>query len=404
MTSHSSRSFLPTLSPDLFPQLLLVVFFSGTMRGFSAPYFNLFLDEMEFSATLIGTVLSVASILELIMIPTFSKLADITGSHRLMYRVLILAYILAVLAMMVYPVTAVLFVGTVIVQANLRSTFIFAMQLSFTKLEQHGKTFFGRIRSVSAGGFMTGNFLASLIFGFAQYAGLFSATIISGLLSVAFSSAMPKNTTDKPSDAMDNETADETTTRNRKMYPVFLAQFFVAIGLRNGFAFWLIYFQNHLGISTEQIAIIVTVASILELPGFMLLDKPLKKWGAVWFYVIGVIGLGLIFVLYGVVASFLAVLGVLVIRGPMFAMWNLSILVHINEISHPKNVSTNQALAQITIPSIAGLISSAPLGFVYDNYSPMIFFVLCCVTMTIGGLIMLGSHLMDRNSVKTKIA
>jgi len=372
------------------------------MRGFSAPYVNLFLDEMEFSATLIGTVLSVASILELVLIPTFSKIADKTGSHRLMYRGLILAYVLAIFAMMVYPVTAVLFVGTVVVQANLRSTFVFAMQLSFTKLEQHGKTFFGRIRTVSASGFMIGNFAASLIFGIGQFIGLFIATIASGLLSVGFSNAMPKNTTDKPSDAMDNETADETATRNRKMYPVYLAQFLVAIGLRNGFAFWLIYFQDALGISTGQIAIIVTVSSILELPGFMLLDKPLKKWGAVWFYVIGVFGLGLHFILYGLVESFIAVLAILVIRGPMFALWNLSILVHINEISHPRNVSTNQALAQITIPSIAGLLSSAPLGFVYDTYSPMAFFIICCVTMIIGGSVLLISHLVDQKVIKLK--
>lgn len=372
------------------------------MRGFSAPYVNLFLDEMEFSATLIGTVLSVASILELVLIPTFSKIADKTGSHRLMYRGLILAYVLAIFAMMVYPVTAVLFVGTVVVQANLRSTFVFAMQLSFTKLEQHGKTFFGRIRTVSASGFMFGNFAASLIFGIGQFIGLFIATIASGLLSVGFSNAMPKNTTDKPSDAMDNETADETATRNRKMYPVYLAQFLVAIGLRNGFAFWLIYFQDALGISTGQIAIIVTVSSILELPGFMLLDKPLKKWGAVWFYVIGVFGLGLHFILYGLVESFIAVLAILVIRGPMFALWNLSILVHINEISHPRNVSTNQALAQITIPSIAGLLSSAPLGFVYDTYSPMAFFIICCVTMIIGGSVLLISHLVDQKVIKLK--
>ncbi len=372
------------------------------MRGYSAPYFNLFLDDMGFSATLIGTVLSIASILELVMIPTLSRIADSRGAHRLLYRGLMLAYILAVLAMMIYPITAVLFVGTVIVQSNFRSTFLFAMQLSFTKLEQHGKTFFGRIRSVSAGGFMIGNLTASPLFAIGQFTGLFIATIISGALSILFSGAMPKNTTDKPSDDMDNETSDETIERNRLMYPVFLAQFFVAIGLRNGFAFWLIYFQDALNIPSEQIPLIVAFSAILELPWFMLLDGPMKRWSAVWFYIIGAIGLGIHFVFFGLAGSFLAIIVILITRGPMFAMWNLSILVHINEISHPRNVSTNQALAQITVPSIAGLISSAPLGFVYDNFSPMIFFVLCCVAMVIGGLIMLVSHLASRKSIKVK--
>ena len=167
------------------------------------------------------------------------------------------------------------------------------------------------------------------------------------------------------------------------------------MGMRSGFAFWLLHFQDNLGISTEQVTLIVVVSSLMEIPWYNILDGPLRNRSAVWFYVAGAMGFGVIWVLIGSVTSLLAVMGIMVIRGPMFAMINLSGLVHINRVSHPRNVSTNQALSQITIPSLAALLASAPLGYVYDNAEPIVFFGICAGLMILGGGILLVSQLMQ---------
>lgn len=374
----------------MFPQLLLVLFLGGAMRGFSAPYVNLYLDELQFSATLIGVGLSVASLVELVVIPFLSNRSDRTGTHRRLFRGLILGYVFALAAMLALPLVWILFIGLIITQVSFRSTYLFAMQLAFTRLEQHGKSAFGRVRSVSSGGFTVGNLLTSLIFTLGGYVAIFSAAIVCGLAAVGLSNAMPASTSDKPTK---NETSEDVQQRKRQLYPVFAAQFFAMMGLRTGFAFWLLHFQDHLGISTAQISIIVTLSAVMELPFFLLMDRPLRKYSAAWFYIAGVAGLGVQWLLVGIAPNFWWVLVVVILRGPAFAAWNLAILVYINQISHPRNVSTNQALAQITIPSIASLLASAPLGYVYDHFPPLVFFSICCGLMLFGAGILLVSQL-----------
>lgn len=382
-----TRPVQPINVSELFPQLLLVVFLSGTMRGYSAPYFNLYLDEQQFSGTLIGVVLSAAALLEIVMIPLLSNWADRTRTHRRLFRAMSLAYALACVLMLAFPVTAVLFLAMIVAHFTLHSTFMFAMQLAFTRMEQHGKSLFGRVRSVSAGGFMVANMTAGMIYGLGGYAALLWAAAAGGLGSLGLSGAMPENTADKP-------TQTTSVKRSRRLYPVLAAQFFVTMGLRSAFAFWLLYFQEHLGMTTGQIALLITIAAILEIPWFMALDTPLRRGrqASMWMYVLGSAGFGLHWLLIGSAGSFIAVLLLLVPRGLMFAMWNLSLLVHINQISHPSNVSTNQALAQITVPSLAALISSAPMGYVYDHFPPMVFFSIACGLMVFGAGLMLAGQ------------
>jgi MFS family permease len=384
LTTQAARSPLVQGFRGAFPLLLATVFLGGAMRGYSAPYFNLFLAERNFSGTLIGTVLSAAALVELLLIPLLSTMADRTRTHRMVFRVMTVGYILACIAMLISPNRWVLFAAVLVVQINLRSTFVYAMQLAFTKMQQHGKTLFGRVRSMSAGGFMVANLTAGAVFAVGQYAALFIAAAFSGLLSIGASKSLPQNTADKPVEKA-------APPRSRQFYILLASQFFVTMGIRNGFAFWLLHFQENLGISTAQIALIITLGAVFEIPWFLALDDVLKRRRATTTYTLGALLFGIHWAFMGLVPSFIWVIVLLIPRGVAFAMWNLSLLFRINEISHPKNVATNQALGQITVPSLAALISGAPMGYIYDTFPPVVFFSICCGLLFIGAAIMVVS-------------
>ncbi len=362
---------------DLYPRLMLVLLLGGAMRGYSAPYINLFLTERGFSGTVIGSMLSAAALVELLAIPLFSRLSDRARSHRLFFRALMAGYVVACIALFTIPVPALVLVFALITQVNLRSTFVFGMQLAFTRFAQLGKDLFGRVRSMSAGGFMLANLTAGAVFALGSYAALFTAAATSGALALTFSNAMPLNTVDKPDEA-------GTIGRSRQLYVFLASQFFVTMGIRNGFGFWLVHFQENLGIATEQIAIVITLAAALEIPWFLSMDRVLKRWNTANLYLLGAVLFGVVWALTGIVPGFWWVLLLLVPRGLAFATWNLSALFRINEISQPQNVSTNQALGQITIPGIAALISGWPMGYIYDNYPPQVFFSIICGMLFIG--------------------
>lgn len=391
MTSKSSIASIANKIPDLFPRLFLAVFLSGAMRGYSMPYLNLFLTENGFSGTLIGTLVSSAALIELILIPAISKLADRTRTHRLVFQAMSISFVTACLFLILVPYRAVLIACILVVHVSLRSTFIYALQLSVTKLQQYGKTAFGRIRSTSAGGFMIANLTAGMVFGLGRYVALFSFAIGSGLLAVFFSNAMPENTVDKPEQG-------EAIKRNAQLFIVLASQFFVTMGLRNGFTFWLVHFQDNLGITTIQISILITLAAGFEIPWFLLVSRMLKQSNATSLYTLGVIGFAIQWVFIGLVPNFTWILILLVPRGMMFALWNLSVLIRIDQISHPRNVSTNQALANITIPSVAILLSGAPMGYIYDNFTPLLYFSICAVMMLIGATIMFISSKHDNRT------
>lgn len=374
---------------DAFPLILLGIFFGGAMLGYSAPYFNLYLTDNGFSGTLIGTLLSIAALVELVMIPLLTNLADRTGFHRLFYRFLILTYIIACVVILVIPARWVLFVGVLVTQVNLRSSFVFGMQLAHTRFQQHGRDLLGVVRSMSAGGYTLSNLTAGALLITGSYAVLFIAAAASGLLALWLSQALPQSTADKPDDNQNRP------PRNRQLYVFFVSQFFISLGVRNGFAFWLVHFQENLGISTAHIAIIITLAAGLEIPWFIYLDTAFKRFHATTLYAAGAVLFGVVWVLTGLVPTFIWIVALMLPRGAAFAAWNLSALFHVNAISRPENVSTNQALAQITVPGIAALVSGAPMGYLWDHYPPLLFFTVCCACLLVGAAVMIGSGWRD---------
>lgn len=365
--------------------LFMTILLSGAMRGYSFPYLNLYLEDRGFSGTAIGAVLSVAALLEFALIPFFSTYADRTRTHRQLFRWLVLTYGAACVLMLIIPHPAVLVVAMLVANLNLRGTFLFGVQLGFTALEQQGKTFFGRMRMASSAGFMLASLTAGFLLSVARYAGLFTAAAVSALGTVSLSGSMPASTSDKPT-----QVNDDAPPRNRSLYLILVSHFFMTIGFRSGFAFWLIHFQENMGIPSAWIPVIVTLASLFELPFYVSLDPAFRRGYARFTYITGGIMMGLHWIFLGLQPSLFWLVVVLIFRGAAFAMWNLSLLVLINTLSHPRNVATNQALTSITVPSIAGLISGAPLGYVYDHYPPLVFFTLCAVTMFVGTAIMIG--------------
>ena len=376
---------------DAFPLLMLVLFFGGAMHGYSAPYFNLYLTENGFSGTLIGTLLSSAAFIELILIPTFSNLADRTHRHRILFQGLMLTFALACTAILIFPIRPVLFAGILVTQVNLRSTMVLGLQLAHTRYQQHGRDLLGVLRSIFALGFIVASMTSIGLLLSGSYTIVFIAAVCSSTLSLLLSRTMPESTSDE------STPPGITPPRNTKLYLLLASQFFVTTGIRNGFAFWLVHFQENLGFTTSNIAVVVMLAASFEIPWFLYLDTAFKRYPSNYIYALGALFFGVVWIITGMVTNFWWVGVMLVLRGAAFGAWNLSSLFHVNEISRPQNVATNQALVQITVPGIASLLTGAPMGYVWDHFTPLIFFSVCAVFLIIGaGVMVFGTSWLNR--------
>jgi MFS family permease len=81
----------------------------------------------------------------------------------------------------------------------------------------------------------------------------------------------------------------------------------------------------------------------------------------------------------------------MIIRGTFYTFHNVTMTLLVARISHPANVSTNQAIAQVTMPAIAALLTSSVAGWIFDNIGARILFqvsaligVLAVVTLIAG--------------------
>ena len=359
------------------------------MRGYGAPYIKLYLVDQGFSGTLMGSILSVAALVELLLIPVLSRFSDEKKQHRSMWRGMVFIYVIACLVMIAFPYTAVLGLALLASEVSKRTTLVYSLQLSFTKIQQTGQNLHGRVRSMAAGGYMFANATAGILFGIGQYVGLFIAAGIAGLMSVYASKSMPEATFNKDS----GELSESTSKRSSELYVFLFAQFLVSIGMRGAMLFWLIHFQENLGLETWQIALLITISSLLEIPWMLYMDHLLKRYLTIYLYLLGLISMVVFWILVGAVPSFIWAIAILMLRAPAFSLTNVATLYFINKVSAPKNVATNLTLSQITIPGVAGLISSAPMGYAYDVLPSKLFFGLCAGVLILGAITIFTYHI-----------
>lgn len=373
---------IKTPTNNVIAQLMALMFFSSIGRGFSAPYINLYLDDIGVSATIIGTIVGIAALVELSFSPFLNNLADRHKRHRLLLVFQYSAYALG--TFFVAMTTNVWFLGLIVILIELgkRSAIVLSLQLTLIKLEEINRDIIGRVRSFNAMGFSLANIFQGTIFLASGFMGMF---VVSGFFtasSIWFMRVLPKQATTRKNDKT-------LAPRQRKFYFMVLIQIFVMLGQRSGFAFWLIHFTNNLGVYVEDIGILVAIWAFAEIPFFMLFDPIIKRFDVRITYIIGASGMGIMWFLVSIVPSPAWLIPILLMRGLVFSLLNMSTLVLISRISDPRNVATNQSLLQVTVPGLAMLFGAPIMGWFFDTYPPHIFFGLCLMFMAVGSLIMI---------------
>lgn len=373
---------LRTPTNSVIVQLMALMFFSSVGRGLAAPYVNLYLDGMGASGTVIGAIVGIAALIELTFSPFLNNLADKYKRHRLLLMVQYGMYALGTFLLATTHQIVLLGVFVILIELGKRSAIVLSLQLTLIRLEQLNRDILGRVRSFNALGFSLVNLFQGVIFLISGFFGMF---LISGVftgMSIWFTRVLPHEATTRKKDTT-------LAPRQRKFYFLVLIQVFVQLGLRAGFTFWLIHFTENLGIYVEDIGILVAIWAIAEVPSFILFDSLVRRLDVRITYMLGASGMGLVWLLVSIVPSPIWVIPILLFRGLVFAMLNLSVLILISRISDPRNVATNQSLLQITVPGVAMLFVAPLMGWIYDHYEAPIYFGLCMLMMVVGSLMML---------------
>ena len=384
-------------------KLALVQHHSGTIRlaslqfltlaavGMVSPYINLYLVDIGFSATLIGTLASIGAVLALILTPILNQFADKRMLHRRLFMLYLVGFVVANVIFATSHVEMIIIVAVLLVQVTVSPSMTLGMQLTMTQVANRSKSMLGQIRSFAAMGFGAASLLAGQLFGVGGFPLLFWVGALFAAISIQVATIFPAKPKRK------EISSDAPPVARRKGFYVMLAsQFFAMMGIQNSFAFLFVHFQQDLGIATGDIGVWAALIAGLEIPFFVLMDSILPRIKFRQGYIFGILGMAIFIFLMGATQN-LALLALLILfRGLMWPLLHLSSYAVVSAISHPQNVATNQAILQITMPSIAILITGSAFGWVFEHLGAFAFFGLCSLMCVIGAIIMIvGYRLFD---------
>ncbi|MCY4537859.1 MAG: MFS transporter [Chloroflexi bacterium] len=366
-------------------RLISLQFLTFAAIGMAWPYISLYLVDLEFSGTLIGTLASAGAVLSLVLTPLLNSLADKLLLHRRLLMIYLGGFALSLIIFASSRVQIVAIFGFLLMKVTVSPSIALGTQMTMTQLLRQGKAILGQMRSFAALGFTVASLLAGAMFAAGGYPLLFGTGAVLVFISIQMSTVFPDKPKRKTKDARRPKTA-----RNRGFYVLIVSQFLIFMGVQNAFQFMFIHLSQNLGVATADIGLWAALLAGVEIPFFLLLDSIMPRVRMRTAYIVSALGMAAFLLLLGQVQTTLALALLLVFRGFTWPAIHLSSYTLVAEISHPHNVATNQAIMQVTMPAIALLITGSFFGWIFDNLGAGAFFGLSALVCAIGATIVIA--------------
>ena len=372
-------------------RLMALQFLSLAGIGVTWPYVNVYLTDIGFSGTLIGTLGSGGAILSLVLTPLLNQIADRRNAHRRLFMLYLGGFAVASIVFATSSIVPLIVCAVLLFRITVSPSLTLGMQLTITQLMRSGKAILGQIRSYASLGFAAASLLAGQLFALGGYPLLFWVGAAFALLSIQFATVFPAKPKLKQS-----VSDSERRPRNRGFFVLAASQFFVSMGTYNAYAFIFIYFNQELGVAGTDIGLWAAILGGVEVPFFYLMDAILPRMRIRTGYIVSVLGIAAFTLMLGAVSSLPMLALLLVFRGLVWPGYHLSSFTLVNAISQPGNVATNQALIQVTMPSIALVLTGSLFGWAFDNLGASAFFAICALMLVIGvGIVTAGFRLFE---------
>jgi MFS transporter, PPP family, 3-phenylpropionic acid transporter len=369
-------------------------FLNYAARGLTLPFISLYLVSMGFSGTDIGIVLSLSALVRLIVPPLMNTLADRTGQHLLLYNVTLIGNAAATTGLvgtLVKPWLAAM----VIIRDSLDSPSASLLgQLTITRLEQIGRDIYGQLRAWGSVGWTVATMLSGYIYGLGGYTLLFCIAGLLNLISLPFARSLPRSTTIHKQQAPSE--GNTKFNRSPAFYLLMVSWFLFCIAMNASAAFMFLYFQQDLGSSNAMVGVLAGTSSIAEVPSMILIDSFLHRYSLRLTLIIGMLGMAGLWLSIAWLADSSLLIPVMAVRGVFFAFQNIAITLYISRISHPENAATNQAIAQVTVPAFASLVTGALVGWIFDVFGARTLFrLVALIALSAAVILLVGRHILD---------
>ncbi len=370
--------------------LAAVTFLNYAARGLTLPFISLFLIEVGFTGTEIGFILSASAAVRLIIPPLLLSFADRTHTHRKVFYALTVGNSIATAGLV--GITSSVGLGATVVardSLDMPSASLLS-QLTITKLNQFGRSIYGRLRAWGSLGWAVTTLVSGNIVGAGGYGLLFIVAAIVNLLSLPFARDLPTRIHDAQADQDILKPAP--VKRQPGFYILMASSMLFYIGMTAIAGFSNIYFQEDLGATTVLIGVLASVAALAEIPSMLFIDALLLRMNIRLTLIIGMLGLAGLWFAFTLLNSTALLIPLMIIRGTFYTFHTVGLTLLVSRISHPVNAATNQTIAQVTMPAVASLLTGPICGWIFDNMGGRTLFQVVSLIVVLAVLLLVAAR------------
>ena len=339
----------------------LLAFAAG---GVIQPFLNLYLVEVGFSGAQVGVLLGYTSFAIVLVTPLLGWLADRTQRHRLLLGIIVAIKGLAAPALLLSTAWGWLAATVSIRMMTAGAQDALMNRLTMAHLKERGQINFGGIRLWGALSFAATSLLAGWLARDHSVSVLFPLAGILGLLAAICVTGFPERIS-----ARTKSNAPQTTLRRAPaLLALFTLIFFLTLGKSGYETFSNIYIKTTLGASNAWIGLLGAIGSLTPVFAFVPADRILARFGKINTLLVGIILSALAFLWLAFAPSPAWTLPAVIFNGAGGAIYLVGLVNLLSQLGHPAQAATDQMLAQLTLPGLAGMLAQPVSGWVFDKF------------------------------------
>ena len=242
-------------------------------------YFSIYLNDLGFSKTMIGTVTSVSSLVAMAAQPVFGALLDRSASRtRMLQGLILLTAAMYPLLLLTHSFVGILAMYTVyFVFRRLQPAINTALSVEYA--EQAGRDY-GPIRMMGAIGYtammIPVSYIAGTEGGVIKMFWVYSLICLVNVLLLFLLPPMPGHNRRKGTENV----SPLSLIKNRDVMLLILYHVLIAAANGIGHTYFPIFATSDMGSSNGLYGIMVTVGSLMEIPFLFLADRIIRRLGA----------------------------------------------------------------------------------------------------------------------------
>ena len=351
---------------NLFPRQSRVIaffLFAFAAGGVIQPFLNLYLVEVGFSGAQVGVLLGYTSLAIVLVTPLLGWLSDRTQRHRLILGIIVAIKGLSAPAMLLSTAWGWLATTVSIRMMTAGAQDALMNRLTMAHLKERGQVNFGSIRLWGALSFACTSLLTGWLARDHSVSVLFPLAGILGLLAALCATGFPERIAPQSVSSR----IPTPFRRSPALLALFTLVFFLTLGKSGYETFGNIYIKTTLGASNTWIGLLGALGSLTPVLAFVLADATLARLGKISTLTLGSILSALAFILLAFAPNPIWTLPAVILNGAGGAFYLVGLVNLLSQLGHPEQAATDQMLAQLTLPGLAGMLAQPVSGWMFDT-------------------------------------